>query len=82
VVAANGHVLGHVAAGLAEEPDGGAVYRLAEAGTDETAGAGCGLAQKEMLPLKRRAFGGVVLAVRANAKALTQRARSWLSFAK
>ena len=39
VVLADGHVLGHVAAGLAEEPDGGAVDGLAEAGADEAAGA-------------------------------------------
>ena len=38
VMAADGHVFGHVAAGLAKEPDGGAVYGLAEAGADETAG--------------------------------------------
>ena len=38
VVLADGHVLGHVAAGLAEEPDGGAVDGLAEAGADEAAG--------------------------------------------
>jgi hypothetical protein len=42
VVAADGHVLGHVTAGLAEEPDGSAVDRLAEAGADETAGRGIG----------------------------------------
>ncbi len=39
VVAADGHVFGHIAAGLAEEPDGGAVDGLAEAGADETAAA-------------------------------------------
>ena len=38
VVLADGHVLGHVAAGLAEEPDGRAIDGLAEAGTDESAG--------------------------------------------
>jgi hypothetical protein len=37
---ADGHVLGHVAAGLAEEPYGGTVDGVAEAGTDEAAGAG------------------------------------------
>jgi hypothetical protein len=40
VVAADGHVLGHVAAGLAEEPDGCAVNGMAEAGANEAAGAG------------------------------------------
>jgi inorganic pyrophosphatase len=39
VVLADGHVLGHVAAGLAEEPDGGAIDGLAEAGADEAAAA-------------------------------------------
>ena len=39
VVLADGHVLGHVAAGLAEEPDGRAVDGLAEAGSDEAGGA-------------------------------------------
>ena len=39
VVLADGHVLRHVAAGLAEEPDGGAVDGLAEAGADEAAAA-------------------------------------------
>ena len=39
VVLADGHVLGHVAAGLAEEPDGRAVDGVAEAGADEAAGA-------------------------------------------
>ena len=39
MVAADGHVLGHVAAGLAEEPDGRAVDGLAEAGADEAGGA-------------------------------------------
>src|ERR1700761_8400824 len=38
VVAADGHVLGHVAAGLAEEPDGSAVDGLAQAGADEAGG--------------------------------------------
>jgi len=38
VVLADGHVLGHVAAGLAEEPDGCAVDGLAEAGADEAGG--------------------------------------------
>ena len=37
VVLADGHVLRHVAAGLAEEPDGSAVDGLAEAGADEAA---------------------------------------------
>ena len=37
VVFADGHVLGHIAAGLAEEPDGSAVDGLAEAGADEAA---------------------------------------------
>ena len=41
VVAADGHVFRHVAAGLAEEPDGGAVDGLAEAGADEAAAGGC-----------------------------------------
>ena len=40
VVLADGHVLGHVAAGLAKEPDGGAVDGQAETGTDEAAGGG------------------------------------------
>jgi hypothetical protein len=40
-VLADGHVLGHVAAGLAEEPDGSAVYGAAKTGADEAAGA-CG----------------------------------------
>ena len=39
VVLAHGHVLGHIAAGLAEEPDGSAVDGLAEAGSDEAGGA-------------------------------------------
>ena len=39
VVLADGHVLRHVAAGLAEEPDGRAVDGLAEAGADEAAGS-------------------------------------------
>jgi len=39
VVLTDGHVLGHVAAGLAEEPDGGAIDRLAEAGAHEPAAA-------------------------------------------
>ena len=42
VVLADGHVLRHVAAGLAEEPDGGAVDGLAEAGTNEAAAVGPG----------------------------------------
>ena len=42
VVLADGHVLGHVAAGLAEEPDGGTVDGLAEAGTNKTAAVGPG----------------------------------------
>ena len=42
VVLADGHVLRHVAAGLAEEPDGGAVDGEAEAGTNETAAVGPG----------------------------------------
>ena len=40
VVLADGHVLRHVAAGLAEEPDRGAVYGLAEAGADKAGGGG------------------------------------------
>ena len=40
VVLADGHVLRHVATGLTEEPDGSAVYGLAEAGTDEAARGG------------------------------------------
>ncbi len=39
VVLADGHVLRHVAAGLAEEPDGRAVDGLAEAGAHEAAAA-------------------------------------------
>jgi hypothetical protein len=39
VVLADGHVLGHVAACLAKEPDGGAINGLAEAGADEAAAA-------------------------------------------
>jgi hypothetical protein len=39
VVPTDSHVLGHVAAGLAEEPDGGAIDRLAEAGAHEPAAA-------------------------------------------
>ena len=39
VVFADGHVLGHVTAGLAEEPDGSSVNGKAEAGADE-AGVG------------------------------------------
>ena len=42
VVAADGAVLRHVAAGLAEEPDGGAVGGKAEAGAKETAATGGG----------------------------------------
>ncbi|HLI78110.1 MAG TPA: hypothetical protein VKV02_14285, partial [Acidobacteriaceae bacterium] len=38
VVLADGHVLGHIAASLAEKPHGGAVDGLAEAGADEAAG--------------------------------------------
>ena len=42
VVLAHRHVLGHVAAGLSEEPDGRTVYGLAETGADETGlGGGC-----------------------------------------
>jgi hypothetical protein len=37
VVLADGHVLRHIAAGLAEEPDWGSVDGLAEAGTNEAA---------------------------------------------
>ena len=40
VVLADGHVFGHVAAGLAEEPDGGAVDGTTEAGADEAAAGG------------------------------------------
>jgi hypothetical protein len=39
VMLAHGHVLGHIAAGLAEEPDGGAIHGLAEAGAHEAAAA-------------------------------------------
>ncbi len=42
VVAADGHVLRHVAAGLAEKPDGSAVDGLAQAGTNEAAAVGSG----------------------------------------
>jgi hypothetical protein len=41
-VSADGHVLRHIAAGLAEKPDGGAVCGKAEAGTNETAAVGPG----------------------------------------
>jgi len=45
VMLADGHVLGHIAAGLAEEPDGSAVHGLAEAGAHEAAGSdGLGIA--------------------------------------
>ena len=72
VVLADGHVLGHVAAGLAEEPDGGAVDGAAEAGTNETAagwgrisaGLRCGaslgmgmLGQEKDLPFERSIRG-------------------------
>ena len=39
VVLTHGHVLGHVAAGLAEKPDGRAIHGLAEAGANEAAAA-------------------------------------------
>ena len=39
VMLAHGHVLGHIAAGLAEEPDGRAIHGLAQAGADEAAAA-------------------------------------------
>ncbi len=42
VVAADGHVLRHVAAGLAEKPDGSAIDGETEAGTNETAAVGPG----------------------------------------
>ena len=42
MVLADGHVLRHVAAGLAKEPDGSAVDGEAEAGTNETAAVGPG----------------------------------------
>ncbi len=48
VVLADGHVLGHVAAGLAEEPDGGAIDGLTQAGADEATAGGAG---------RRRALG-------------------------
>ena len=37
---ADGHVFGHVAAGLAEEPYGSAVDGKAQTGADETAASG------------------------------------------
>ncbi len=37
VVTPDRHVFGHVAAGLAQKPDGGAVHGLTKTGTDETA---------------------------------------------
>ena len=40
MMAADFHVFGHIAAGLAEEPDGGTVDGLAQAGADETRGRG------------------------------------------
>jgi hypothetical protein len=59
VVAADGHIFGHVAAGLAEEPDRGAVGGMTEAGADEAACAGseggCGVEQKVGLLLFRLA---------------------------
>ena len=39
VMLAHGHVLGHIAAGLAEEPNGGAIDGLAETGANEAAAA-------------------------------------------
>jgi hypothetical protein len=40
VVLAHRHVLGHVAACLAQQPDGGAVYRKPQAGANEAAARG------------------------------------------
>ena len=39
VMLTHGHVFGHIAAGLAEEPDGGAIDGLAETGANEAAAA-------------------------------------------
>ncbi len=57
MVLADGHVLGHVATGLAEEPDGRAVDGLAETGSDEAGGA-VGAHFKRLAP--RIGFSGLV----------------------
>ncbi len=52
VMAAHGHVLRHVAAGLAEKPDRGAIDGLTQAGADEAAAGigGDGFGEKASLP--------------------------------